>query len=149
YEELRSISSGDGTRGGLNKQLVSNLLIKLPAYDEQVKIGEILKKVDILINLHQRKINILKQIKKSYFNKMFPELNNNISSMRFRGFTTPWEDKKLNELFIKSGSGGTPRSNVTEYYNGDVPFLSITDITKSDGYIYKTDKKISEKGLEN
>ena len=131
-------------------RIISNSYFTVPNnFHEESKIGRFFNQFAKIIELHQRKINILKQIKKSYFNKMFPELNNNISSMRFRGFTTPWEDKKLNELFIKSGSGGTPRSNVTEYYNGDIPFLSITDITKSDGYIYKTDKKISEKGLEN
>src|SRR5699024_6856783 len=95
YEELRSISSGDGTRGGLNKQLVSNLLIKLPAYDEQVKIGEILKKVDILINLHQRSLNILHKLKKVYLKEMFADNVNKVPYLRFKGFKKEWEQRNF------------------------------------------------------
>src|SRR5699024_3469435 len=149
FMRLNGDSGARSDRFSIKNSVLITMPIPYPCVIEQYKIGKLFIQLNKMLYLHQRKINILKQIKKSYFNKMFPELNNNISSMRFRGFTTPWEDKKLNELFIKSGSGGTPRSNVTEYYNGDVPFLSITDITKSDGYIYKTDKKISKKGLEN
>lgn len=53
YEELRGISSGDGTRGGLNKQLLSDLAIMFPQIDEQVKIGQYFTNLDNLITLHQ------------------------------------------------------------------------------------------------
>jgi len=52
-------------------------------------------------------------------------------------------------LFTKSGSGGTPLSTNTRYYNGDIPFLSIADITNSNGLIYKTEKYITIEGLNN
>ncbi len=53
----------------------------------------------------------------------------------------------MGELIIKGGSGGTPISSNSNYYNGSIPFLSIADITKSDGFIYDTDKHITEAGL--
>ena len=102
YEELRSISSGDGTRGGLNKQLVSNLLIKLPAYDEQVKIGEILKKVNILINLHQRKLNIFKNIKHTYLLKLFADNFCSIPSLKFGEYSTSWKKYKMKDVLTVS-----------------------------------------------
>lgn len=48
-----------------------------------------------------------------------------------------------------AGSGGTPDSTNKRYYNGDIPFLSISDITNSNGYIYKTEKHITRLGLDN
>ncbi|MDF2904630.1 MAG: hypothetical protein K0S25_2268, partial [Bacillus sp. (in: firmicutes)] len=38
YDELRLISSGDGTRGGLNKQIVSDVVVPYPSYDEQISL---------------------------------------------------------------------------------------------------------------
>ncbi|WP_228461967.1 restriction endonuclease subunit S [Lactococcus hodotermopsidis] len=55
YDELRMSSSGDGTRGGLNKKILSDLKIKTPSYEEQTKIGIFFKQLDNLITLHQRK----------------------------------------------------------------------------------------------
>ena len=56
YDELRNISSGDGTRGGLNKQLLSDLTITFPQIDEQKRIGDFFTDLDHLITLHQRKL---------------------------------------------------------------------------------------------
>ena len=54
YDELRNISSGDGTRGGLNKQIISDLIVLAPDMNEQRKIGDFLCNLDNLITLHQR-----------------------------------------------------------------------------------------------
>ncbi|WP_416347018.1 restriction endonuclease subunit S [Enterococcus faecalis] len=69
--------------------------------------------------------------------------------LRFEGFTDDWEERKLSELIQKGGSGGTPKSTNKTYYDGDIPFLGISDISKSNGYIDDTEKHISEKGLNN
>ena len=71
YEELRLISSGDGTRGGLNKKIISELNIFAPSYTEQKNIGILFKQIDLLITLHQRKLEKLKNIKTSCLEKMF------------------------------------------------------------------------------
>lgn len=69
--------------------------------------------------------------------------------LRFECFTDDWEELKLSELIQKGGSGGTPKSTNKTYYDGDIPFLGISDISKSNGYIDDTEKHISEKGLNN
>ena len=56
YNELREVSSGDGTRGGLNKQIISDLEVLAPEIQEQIKIGDFLCGIDTLITLHQRKL---------------------------------------------------------------------------------------------
>lgn len=149
YEELRSISSGDGTRGGLNKQLVSNLLIKLPAYDEQVKIGEILKKVDILINLHQRKINILNKIKKIYLKEIFADPVNKVPNLRFKGFKEVWEQRQIRDLSEVTFGGGTPSTSNLDYWNGNIPWIQSSDLIEHNVESICIKKKITETALNN
>ena len=56
YDEIRAMSSGDGSRGGLNKQLVGNIVIPYTIIEEQRKIGAYFENLDNLITLHQRKL---------------------------------------------------------------------------------------------
>ena len=116
---------------------------------EQVEITKFLHNVDTLITLHQRKLEHLKEQKKGLLQKMFPKNGEVVPEVRFPGFTDDWEQRKLSELIQKGGSGGTPKSTNKAYYNGNIPFLGISDISKSNGYIDDTEKYISEKGLDN
>lgn len=54
YDEIRAMSSGDGSRGGLNKQLVGNIVIPYTIIEEQRKIGAYFENLDNLITLHRR-----------------------------------------------------------------------------------------------
>ena len=56
---------------------------------------------------------------------------------------------KLKDLIIKGKAGGTPSSTIAEYYNGNIPFLSISDMTRQGKYVEFTEKHISENGLAN
>ena len=58
-----------------------------------------------------------------------------------------WEQRKLEELYIQSGSGGTPTASNSAYYDGSIPFLSIADIEARD--ITSTKKTLTELGLQN
>ena len=71
YEEIRRMSSGDGSRGGLNKQIVGEIEIPYTSKEEQAKIGAYFSKLDHLITLHQRELEKLQNIKKSMLEKMF------------------------------------------------------------------------------
>ena len=68
---------------------------------EQEKIGRLLKKLDTLITLHQRKYEKLVNIKKSMLDKMFPKNGASVPEIRFKGFTDPWEQRKLKELYFQ------------------------------------------------
>ena len=70
---------------------------------EQEKIGRLLKKLDTLITLHQRKYEKLVNIKKSMLDKMFPPNGVSVPEIRFKGFTDPWEQRKLEEYLEVSG----------------------------------------------
>ena len=75
--------------------------------------------------------------------------NHRIPSIRFKGFSDAWEQRKLPALIVDGGSGGTPSTSNPNYYNGTIPFLSITDISNSDGYIFDTEKHINNEGLRS
>lgn len=60
-----------------------------------------------------------------------------------------WEVKILGEICEKAKSGGTPKSTVKEYYDGSIPFLSISDMTLQGKYLFSTERTISKKGLDN
>lgn len=71
YEELRRISSGDGSRGGLNKKLVGDVTIPCPTLLEQNAMGTLFRVLDDLITLHQRKIDQLQAMKKFMLQNLF------------------------------------------------------------------------------
>lgn len=55
---------------------------------------------------------------------------------------------KLSDLVSIIG-GGTPKTSKTEYWNGDIPWLSVKDFNNDFRYVYKTEKRITQLGLEN
>ncbi len=65
YEEIRKMSSGDGARGGLNKQIVGNLEIPYTSKDEQKLIGDFFENLNLIITFHQRELEQEKQKKKA------------------------------------------------------------------------------------
>ena len=67
--------------------------------DEQRRIGAFFDRLDSLITLHQRKYDKLCVLKKSMLDKMFPKGGSLYPEIRFAGFTDPWEQRKLGELY--------------------------------------------------
>jgi type I restriction enzyme S subunit len=58
-----------------------------------------------------------------------------------------WKNYKLSELVDIIG-GGTPRTTNKKYWNGKIPWISVKDFNGERKYIKKTEKSITEKGLE-
>ena len=70
-----------------------------PSVSEQKAIGGLFYQLDSLITLHQRKYDKLCTVKKSMLDKMFPKPGETEPEIRFEGFTDPWEQRKLGELY--------------------------------------------------
>jgi len=58
-----------------------------------------------------------------------------------------WKNYKLNEI-IEIIGGGTPKTSVSENWNGNIPWLSVVDFCGDQKKVYKTEKTITQKGLE-
>ena len=84
--------------------------ISMPASEnEQRRIGGFFDRLDSLITLHQRKYDKLVILKKSMLEKMFPKDGESVPEIRFAGFTDPWEQRKLGELFEESDERASDR----------------------------------------
>ena len=73
----------------------------VPSYEEQQKIGSFFQQLDETIALHQRKLDLLKEQKKGYLQKMFPKNGAKVPELRFAGFADDWEERKFGELYKK------------------------------------------------
>lgn len=62
--------------------------------------------------------------------------------------SSKYQPEKLTN-FIDIISGGTPKTDVAEYWNGNIPWLSVADFSSVDRYVETTEKHISQLGLEN
>ena len=91
-------SGARSDRFSIKDDVFFQMPIPLPYIDEQRKIGELLTRLDHLITLHQRKFEKLTNVKKSMLEKMFPQNGSSYPKIRFKGFTDPWEQRKLGEL---------------------------------------------------
>ncbi|WP_348821617.1 restriction endonuclease subunit S [Lactococcus formosensis] len=85
----------------LSKTVINSVGAFVPSYEEQQKIGAFFKQIDNTIALHQRKLDLLKEQKKGYLQKMFPKNGEKVPELRFAGFADDWEDRKLGD-FLKT-----------------------------------------------
>lgn len=135
-----------GGRAKLNADVMMKLNILLPTFVEQEKIGSLFSLLDKTIALHQRKLAKLKELKQGYLQKMFPQNGSKFPQLRFAGFADAWEQRKLGEVADIIG-GGTPSTNVSEYWNGDIDWYSPVEIGNQI-YIDESQKKITGLGLQ-
>ena len=84
---------------------MSKMPIMIPELSEQQKIGSFFKQLDDTIALHQRKLDLLKEQKKGFLQKMFPKNGAKVPELRFAGFADDWEERKLNENVENIGTG--------------------------------------------
>ena len=73
--------------------------INVPSIEEQEKIGKLLDGVNNLIAANHHKLDLLKEQKKGYLQKMFPKNGAKVPELRFAGFADDWEERKLGEMF--------------------------------------------------
>lgn len=120
----------------------------IPPKAEQQRITEILSACDRVVELKQKLVEELQQLKKTCLAKMFPQIGCAIPEIRFTEFTDPWEQRKFSELVLIE-RGGSPRP--IDDYITDAPdglnWVKIGDAPEQGRYITKTAEKIKPEGL--
>lgn len=119
----------------IGQEGLSKVKLHFANIEEQKKIGKMLSLLDERIATQNKIIEDLKKLKSA------------ISKLLFAQKPNGWN--RLDTLFSKGKAGGTPTSTNKEYYNGEIPFLSINDITKQGKYVRCTENYLSQSGLEN
>lgn len=129
---------GCGLIPGIDRKTVLNIEYLLPPIEEQKKIAATLSVWDSAIE----KMGKLIDAKEVSFNSLLKELIYSPAEKEH------WNIVKLGDVSEMS-SGGTPKSSIEKYYNGDVLWVSIADMTEQGMYIKDTAKKLTKLGIEN
>ena len=118
-----------GSQVNLNSDIVKNQAISLPFLPEQTAIGSFFQDIDQLISLQQRKLEVLKEQKKTYLKLLFPAKGQTKPALRFAGFEDDWKEVKLGEVFdivtdyVANGSFESLRNNVRTYEKDNFAYM--------------------------
>jgi type I restriction enzyme S subunit len=136
-------SSTVSANTNINQVALKRLQLPIPpTHGEQRAIAAALSDVDALISALDKLISKKRAVKTAAMQQLLT------GKQRLPGFSGEWEVKRLGD-YAEISSGGTPSSNIPDYYDGSVPWVSITDMTKRGKYVSATDRNLTEKGLAN
>jgi len=165
--ELQSRASGS-TVQGIKRSEFEHVQIVLPPFPEQKAIADMLSSFDEKIELLREQNKTLETLAQTIFKEWFVHFNypapqppeGGVSSKSPSGdlgamieselglIPQGWRAGSLLEVFDLIG-GGTPKTSVDEYWNGDILWYSVVDAPKgSDTFVIDTEKKISDLGLQ-
>ena len=131
-EALNSVAKGYVSYVGnpkLMNNVMADIVIQIPTQaEEREQLSSFFAKLDNLITLHQRKFEKLTNVKKSMLEKMFPQNGSSYPEIRFKGFTDPWEQRKLGDV-VKEITRNDPES--------EAPIMMIT---ANNGFIEQSER---------
>ncbi|MCE2343267.1 restriction endonuclease subunit S [Streptococcus thermophilus] len=115
-----------------NPKLMNNVMgdisIMIPSsFEEQDRLSDFLNQLDNTIALHQRKLDLLKEQKKGFLQKMFPKNGAKVPELRFKGFTDDWEERKLSDIADRFDNLRVPIT-ASDRKPGDTPYYGANGI---------------------
>lgn len=126
----------------LHNSDLKKVVLNVPSKAEQIKIATLLQKIESAIASNQRKLDQLKEVKKLLMQKIFDQ------EWRFKGFTDPWEQRKLKQLTNSVYQGVNTAADKVKYSDSGVPILQAKHIT--DGSLnFNNTKFLNEKVYES
>jgi len=134
--------NASSTLGALYKDDVKAIYFPIPPKEEQKAIAKSLSDTDELISSLEKLIAKKEAIKQGTMQQLLT------GKKRLSGFSGEWEEKRLGNL-CEMSSGGTPSTKISQYYGGNISWLSISDITDAGKYIFKTERSLTSSGLAN
>ena len=123
--------------------------IFLPSINEQRAIASILSNYDMLIDINTKRIKLLEESARELYKEWFVRMRfPGYEKAKFvKGIPEGWKYMRIDENY-KTGSGGTPSSSHNEYYNeGTINWIRTGEL--KDGFIFKSEIQITDKGLNN
>lgn len=138
YKDMANVcTEGARNHGLLNVDIEEffNIKVVYPAdIEEQKKTAKILNNLDEKIKAEKTNVEKLKALKSSMLTKMFPKEGESMPEIRFKGFTDPWEQRKLDEILIQRVEHQT--------ISDDAPLLAFS---YAEGVINPEDKKTNKR----
>ncbi len=143
--------SGQAAQPGISVHTLSRQFLKMPSLDKQNRIVAILSQYDNLIENNQKRIKLLEQMAQQLYKEWF---------VRFRfpgyekakfvdGIPQGWEIVPIGTQCDVVG-GATPSTNVPSNWNGDIKWVTPTDITRNNALpLIDIEGRITMKGLKS
>lgn len=147
-QNCKKISQG-AAQDNLSWEKLSTILFPAPPIEVQTKIADILSTYDNLIENNQKQIKLLEEAAQRLYKEWFVDLrfpgheNTKITD----GIPERWRKYKFSDT-TSIMSGGTPKTDVKEFYNGNIPFYTPKDSGDS-FFAFDTITHISQSGLDN
>ena len=136
--ELATNAGGSANQANISPQHIKDLEIEIPDLPTQTRIAEILSALDDKIELNRRMNQTLEQMAQTLFRQYF-----------FDGIDADNSGQISLLDFAHLMGGGTPKTSITGYWDGQIAWVSAKDVTPNDGsFIVETERKITELGLQ-
>lgn len=147
-DNLDSLGTGSTVKG-IRLETLRNIKINLPPLPTQRKIASILSAYDDLIENNLKRIKLLEEKAQLTYEEWFVRMkfpgHENVEVDEETGLPEGWERKSCYEA-MKVLSGGTPKTTIDEYWNGEIEFYTPKDAVTS-SYTNGTEKRITQIGL--
>ena len=133
---------------GITTQDFFSTNILVPILLEQKKICDLVRLLDNLITVNQRKLAKLKELKQGYLQKLFPKNGAKVPELRFAGFTDAWEQRKLGEVATFLNGRAYKQDELLD--SGKYKVLRVGNFYTNDSWYYSNmelgDKYYVDKG---
>ena len=137
------------TRASLRNEDLLSIEVPVPPMPTQCRIADVLSAYDDLIENNRKQIKLLEEAAQRLYKEWFVDLRfpGHEHAKIVDGVPEEWEIYRFSDK-VDIMSGGTPKTDNPNYYNGTIPFYTPKD---SDGafFAFKTITNITEEGLNN
>lgn len=123
------VRAGNSTIPDLNHNDFYSIKTIIPSLPEQTAIGSFFQDIDQLISLQQRKLEVLKEQKKTYLKLLFPAKGQTKPALRFAGFEDDWKEVKLGEVLKKNNKK-----------NRDLAINNVESVSNKLGFVKQTEQ---------
>ena len=135
---LNSLGRG-ATFKELSKGIVENVLIPLPAIEEQHHIADLFASVEELIQTKKQQLDLFDELVKSRFIELFGDYDLSHAQSNW---------KSISEIGKVVG-GATPKTNIEEYWDGEYRWITPAELSSDSGYIYDSVRKLTKAGVDS
>lgn len=154
WEQIMKYLNAGAVFDSLKCADIPNFELLIPDLPTQIRIAAILSVLDDKIELNRQANATLEAIAQAIFKEWFVDF-------RYPGATGEMQDSELGPIpkgwrvgkfadFVEISGGGTPKTSIEEYWNGDIPWFSVVDApVESDVFVVDTEKKITQTGVNN
>lgn len=143
FMKLNGDSGARADRFAIRDSVFVKMPIPYPSREEQEKIGQFFEVLSNAIDLQQRKLDLLKETKKGFLQKMFPKNGAKVPEIRFPGFTKDWEERKLGDVFSERSERSSEGELISVTINSGV--IKASELDRKDN---SSDNKSNYKKVE-